>query len=160
MGAHSRESRPITAGLTAPGGLLRAAGLLALALALLALLAFSIYIAIERPHGLSTATAALQGAACVLTGGSLWWNLLHARRWSVRDIAERIGEALPFLVFVIALLSTIGDFYDWTGSTFTYVVVGGDSLLMLAMLVYWFGGKRWLATVLAARVAGSQARPF
>jgi hypothetical protein len=160
MGAHSRDRRPITAELTTPGGLARAVVLLVLLLALLALLVFSIYVVIERPRGLSTATAVLECMACAMTGGNLAWNLLHARRRSAPDIAERIGEALPFLVFAIALVSTIGAFYGWTAGGFRYLVLGGDSALMLAMLVCWLGGKRWLATALAARVAAREARPF
>jgi hypothetical protein len=153
VGAHSRGRRPIGVELTSPDGALAFWAQVVLLLALLALLAYSIYVAIEQPHGLSTATTLLQAAVCAITGRALAWNLLRGLWRSAADIAGRIEEAFPFLVFGIALVSSIGEHYGWTSGAFTYVVFGGESLLMLAMLVYWLGGKRRLTTAIAARAA-------
>jgi hypothetical protein len=132
------------------------AALALLPLTVLALVVLAIYAPVSPRAGLDPVTVGLQGTACAMTMGNVGWLVLRMRWRSPREQVYLAGRAGLLATLTALLLIDIGQSLGWMHGAYEASTLGICCLAVVAMPLYWFGGKRRLLAVLTARAASGR----
>ena len=132
--------------------------LILLPVALLALLAFGIYLATSDDTGeLSLLTIGLVGTAFLVVIGDLAGALVR-RRSAPRRTTRVISDACVLSSVAVSLAADNGHRLGWYHGAFPVAVTGLAGMILIGYAAYWLGGRRRLLARMKARAAARQER--
>ena len=136
--------------------LLQGVGLLLLLVGLiaagLAIVGIPAYLIATDSKFLPIATVAMQGIFVVVLARRLALKVLRNRTPSPVILAEWIGDTAVLILWVLVLLTTIGQYRGWMHGAFEYAMDGIFGLVGVGLPVYWWRGKRRVVLALTARL--------
>ena len=151
-GAHRRpDEDPVRSTLRSVLSLLLLVGLIPAALAVLAIVGLIVYLVATGSRYELIALMALQGIVAVVLASQLARKVLRNRTPSPLILADWIGDGAFMIVWLVIVLSTIGESQGWTHGAFEYAIDSILGLFVVGLPVYWWWGKRRVVLALTAR---------